>query len=172
MIAVSDLSGSSGPVEQHRASSISSPAGCFRRGTRNSGWQGGAVIDYLHDNFYIKMDLLQVRSEVSYIYHCHELGLWSAVHLRSDTQASPAFFTQQPTVTWQSNDQFNLFYRYTFCNGGVGRTWGGLSGVGDIIFGSDARRRFRSAGPLQLVTNYLIPAPTRRCPTPSKKAGA
>ncbi len=137
VIAVSDLSGSVTPVNSTREQYFVT-SGLFRRATRNSGWQGGAVVDYLHDNFYIKMDLLQVRSEISYIYHSHELGFWSAVHIRSDKQTSPAFFSQQPTVTWQANDQFNMFYRYTFCNGGVGRTWGGLSGVGDIILGSDA----------------------------------
>ena len=52
---------------------------------RQRGLQGGAVIDYLHDNFYIRLNLLQVRSELSYIYNCHEVGLWSAVHLRSNT---------------------------------------------------------------------------------------
>ena len=156
VIAVSDLSGSVTPVNSTREQYFVT-SGLFRRATRNSGWQGGAVVDYLHDNFYIKMDLLQVRSEISYIYHSHELGFWSAVHIRSDKQTSPAFFSQQPTVTWQANDQFNMFYRYTFCNGGVGRTWGGLSGVGDIILGSDALAPLSERWAIQAVTNYLIP---------------
>ena len=53
--------------------------GLFRRAASNQGLQGGAVIDYLHDNFYVHMDLLQVRPELSYVIGGgHEFGLWAA----------------------------------------------------------------------------------------------
>jgi hypothetical protein len=155
VIEVSDLSGGAGPVNSTREQYFIT-SGLFRRAQYNSGLQAGAVVDYLHDNFYTRINLLQVRAEGSYVWHSHEVGLWSAVHLRSDTQTPPAWFGKS-SVTWQSNDQFNLFYRYTFCNGGVARMWIGLSGVGDLIFGSDATAPLSERWAIQAVYNYLIP---------------
>jgi len=82
--------------------------------------------------------------------------VWAAVHAKSDTRPAPAFL-QTPTVTWQSNDQYNLFYRYRFCNGATARTWIGLSSHSDVIFGSDATAPLSERWAIQIAYNYLWP---------------
>ena len=94
-------------------------SGIFRRAACNRGFQGGVVLDYLADNFYVHANLWQMRGEVSYVFAPHELGFWFAAHLNSKTQTSNLLF-EQNSVTWQATDQFNFFYRYTFANGSFG----------------------------------------------------
>ena len=155
VIAVSDFEGGAGVVNHHREQYFVT-TGLFHRANCFQGLQGGAVVDYLHDDFYVSMNLLQVRAEVSYLYRRHEIGVWAAVHTNHDTQTAPAFFNQS-TVSWQSNDQYNLFYRYSFAGGGVGRRWIGLTEQADIIFGSDATVPLSQTWGIQAAYNYLLP---------------
>ena len=154
-IALSDLDGGGGVVNRRRDQYFVT-TGLFRRAGCSQGLQGGAVLDYLHDEFYVNMNVLQIRSEISYVLHKHEVGVWAAVHAKSDTRPAPAFL-QTPTVTWQSNDQYNLFYRYRFCNGATARTWIGLSSHSDVIFGSDATAPLSERWAIQIAYNYLWP---------------
>ncbi|HEY2892662.1 MAG TPA: DUF6666 family protein, partial [Pirellulales bacterium] len=123
---------------------------CYR------GWQGGLVVDYLADNFYVNMNLAQIRGEVSYLFAPHELGFWFAAHLNSDSQTATTLLGQN-SVTWQAMNQYNFFYRYTFANGSYARTWAGLSGHADGIFGSDAVVPFSNRWGMQASYNYLLP---------------
>jgi hypothetical protein len=154
-IIASDFEGQSGPL-QHRRTQYYVTTGLFRRADWNGGLQGGAVFDYLHDDFYVNMDLMQIRGEISYVYHGHELGFWFAAHTNGDTQAAPTFLEQQ-SVTWQANDQYNGYYRYQFCNGAVARSWIGLTSHADGIFGGDATIPFAKKWAIQTSYNYLLP---------------
>jgi hypothetical protein len=156
-IAVSDFEGKTGPFNNTREQYFVT-TGLFRRAACNYGWQGGAVFDYLHDNFYTQMNLGQVRAEISYQACGHEVGVWAGVHVRSDTKtaAAAAAFAQN-SVTFQSTDQINLFYRRRFANGGVARTWIGGTNNNGMIWGSDATAPLSERWAIQASYNYLWP---------------
>jgi hypothetical protein len=155
LIAVSDFAGGSGVVS-HQRDQYFVTGGLFHRATCNSGFQAGVVADYLRDNFYVSMNILQVRAELSYLRYCNEIGFWTAVHTNTDTQAAPSFL-QQSTVTWQANNQYNVFFRRRFCNGGFGRMWIGLTNYGDVLWGSDVTAVLSETWALQAAYNYLLP---------------
>ncbi len=155
-IVVSNLSGSGGPLASTREQYFAT-TGLFRRAASNQGLQGGAVIDYLHDNFYVHMDMLQVRPELSYVIGGgHEFGLWAAVNLTNETKSAPAF-VGTPTVTWLATDQYNFFYRRSFSSGGVGRAWVGFTEQRDVTFGADATAPLSENWAIQASYNYLLP---------------
>ncbi|REK19590.1 MAG: hypothetical protein DWQ37_00545 [Planctomycetota bacterium] len=153
---VSDFEGRSGPLG-HRRTQLFATTGLFRRAAGERGLQGGCVVDYLRDDFYIQMDLVQVRAEASYFYHGHDIGFWGAFHTNTTTHVGSTPITGQQTFSYQTVDQYNLFYRYQFCNGTFCRTWFGLSGFGDGIFGSDATVRVSERIGLLATYNYLLP---------------
>lgn len=167
-IVVSDLSGSSGPLGTTREQYFVT-TGFFRRATLNQGFQGGVVLDYLHDNFYVKMDLLQIRPDISYVV-CggHEFGFWGAISLKSETKTAPAF-VGTPTVTWQAVDQYNFYYRRTFAAGGYGRTWVGFTEQGDVMFGSDTTIPLAEQWGIQGAYNYLLPTGNNPVPANTRE---
>lgn len=156
-LVLSDFEGHSGPLE-HRRSQFFVTSGLFHRAVCGNGLQGGAVLDYLRDDFYIQMDMVQIRAEVSYLYCYHEVGFWGAFHTNTSTHLG-SFSPDEPleTFSFQANNQYNLFYRYQFCNGTFCRTWMGLSGHGDGIFGSDATVYISQRLGLVATYNYLLP---------------
>jgi hypothetical protein len=167
-ILASDFEGNSGPLGSKRTQSYVT-TGLFRRAQGYRGFQGGVVFDYLHDDFYVAMDLMQIRGELSYVFKHHELGFWFATHTNSDTQTAPSFLDQQ-TVTWQANDQYNIFYRYQFCNGAVARTWAGLSSHGDGIFGGDGTVPLSPKWAVATSYNYLLPRSDASVPSNTKES--
>ena len=65
------LDGSAVGTDQRNQAFVT--GGLFRR--VDLGLQGGLVVDYLHDDWIYKADLLQLRGELSYLLSpCHELG--------------------------------------------------------------------------------------------------
>ncbi|MEX2112524.1 MAG: DUF6666 family protein [Pirellulales bacterium] len=154
-VAFSDFTGSTGLADRSRTQ-IFVTGGFFRRAPCNQGLQGGAVLDYLYDDWYVTMNLTQVRAEVGYLWGFHEIGLWAAAHTNSDTQNAPATF-ETSTVTWQANDQYNLYYRANFSYGAVARMWVGLSGHGDVLFGGDAIAPLSESYAILISQNYLMP---------------
>jgi hypothetical protein len=154
-VIASDFEGRSGPLQHRRVQSYLT-TGFFHRAKDCRGLQGGAVFDYLNDDFYVNMNLMQIRGEIGYVYKGHELGFWFAAHTNSDSKTAPDFLEQQ-SVTWQANDQYNGYYRYQFCNGTVARSWIGLSSHGDGIFGGEATVPFAKKWALQTSYNYLLP---------------
>jgi hypothetical protein len=156
-IAVSDFEGKTGPFNSTREQYFVT-TGLFRRAACNYGWQGGAVFDYLHDNFYTQMNLGQVRAEISYQACGHEVGFWAGAHVMSDTKTAPAAAAfAQNSVTFQTTNQYNIFYRRRFCNGGVARTWIGGTNNNGMIWGSDATAPLSERWAIQASYNYLWP---------------
>ena len=133
-------------------------AGLFRR-ARRRGWQGGAVFDYLHDNYYVKYNVGQVRAELSYLTPCgHEFGFFGAWAVRPGqghltNAASGLGFTQG----FQTINYYNLFYRYNLPNGTWGRLWGGASGTSGGMVGADFRMPVAHNWDLNGMFNFLIP---------------
>ena len=151
-----DFQGSNGLVNSSRNQWFVT-TGLFRRAMCNEGLQGGAVLDYLSDNFYVNMNLFQVRAEIGYVWNRHEVGFWTAAHTNSDTQAVPVAFGV-PTVTWQANNQYDLYYRYYYNYNTVGRMWVGLTSYGDVLFGGDATATLNDQWAVQVAYNYMIPS--------------
>lgn len=156
-LIASDFEGRSGPLG-HRRFQFFGTMGVFRRAVGGRGFQGGAVVDYLRDDFYIQMDLTQVRAQASYQYCYHEVGFWGAFQGNTSTHRG-SFFPDEPlqTFSFQATSQYNAFYRYQFCNGTYCRTWAGLSDHGDGIFGSDATVYISPKVGLLATYNYLLP---------------
>lgn len=152
----SDFAGRTGPLG-HRRAQFFVTSGVFRRAVGGNGWQGGAVVDYLRDDFYIQMDLTQVRAELSYLYCHHEVGFWGAFSGNTSTHWGDIPGTPWQSYSFEGNNQYNAFYRYEFCNGTVCRTWCGLSAHGDAIFGGDTTVRLTEHTGLMANYNYLLP---------------
>ena len=73
-------------------------------------------------------------------------------------------------VTWLANDQYNLFYRYQFCNGATARTWAGLSSHGDVIFGGDGTVPLSPRWAVSTSYNYLLPRNDPTIPNNTKES--
>ncbi|MGQ9576245.1 MAG: DUF6666 family protein [Thermoguttaceae bacterium] len=126
--------------------------GLFRRAVCG-GLQGGAVFDFVHDNYYDKADLKQVRSETSIVLGgCHEVGYWGAYAVGHDRLATQ----EQDFELLEPNDIFAAFYRCRF-GGGQGRIWGGATGNGEGILGADATVPLGGAWALEPSFTYLVP---------------
>jgi hypothetical protein len=152
----SDFAGRTGPLG-HRRAQFFVTSGVFKRVSCERGFQGGAVVDYLRDDFYIQMDLTQVRGELSYVCHGHEFGFWGAFTGNTSTHLGEIPGGPMTEYSFEATSQYNLFYRYESCNGTFCRTWGGLSGHGDGIFGGDATVRISKKIGLMANYNYLLP---------------
>jgi hypothetical protein len=156
-LAFSDFTGSTVLTPRSRTQ-VFVTGGFFHRAPCNHGLQGGAVIDYLYDDWYVTMNLTQIRAEVGYLWGFHEIGLWAAARTNSDTQNTPNNFpVDTSTVTWQATDQYNLYYRANFSYGAVARMWVGLSGHGDVLFGGDAIAPLSESYAILISQNYLMP---------------
>jgi hypothetical protein len=156
-LVASDFEGRSGPLG-HRRYQFFGTMGVFHRAMCGRGFQMGAAVDYLRDDFYIQMDLTQVRAELSYQYCYHEVGFWGAFQGNTSTHVGQ-FTGDDPleTFSFQGTSQYNVFYRYQFCSGTYCRTWAGLSDHGDGIFGSDATIYISPKVGLVATYNYLLP---------------
>lgn len=138
-------------------------AGLFHRAFYNRGLQGGVVVDYLNDNYYVNSNLTQVRSEISVLGPCgHEFGFWGAFATRTNGVLIAPANNQQ----FQPIDQYAFFYRRTSPIGAQGRLWAGFTGpvVGSTtvgqsagLFGGDFRLPLSNKWDVVGGFNYLIP---------------
>ncbi len=127
--------------------------GLFKRAVCG-GLQGGAVFDYMHDNYYDRSDLKRIRSETSLVFDgLHEIGYWGAYGLGNDrlSLSGGRFEYLKP------NDIFSMFYRRHFTGGGQGRFWGGLTGMGQGVIGADASVPLGTNWALEQNFVFLIP---------------
>ncbi|MGW8257423.1 MAG: DUF6666 family protein [Thermoguttaceae bacterium] len=149
-------------------------AGVFRRAD-HAGWQWGVVFDLLHDTYYEASDLKQIRTETGYLFNeCFELGYSGAYGIGGDRVRSSTVTTDsfdipevQARISEITNrnidgqldptDQFVVYFRRYFCNGGDGRIFGGLTGNGDGLFGGDVWVPLGGSWAIQNSFNYLIP---------------
>jgi hypothetical protein len=136
--------------------------GLFHRPMNNHGWQGGVVWDWLHDEYYVTMNVSQLRGELSWL-SCghHEIGFWTALSTTPGSNFSPV---NDDDVTWEPIDMYALFYRRYFDNGAIGRFSAGFTGDGQGLLGADAIAPLSKRVALVVNANYIIgrndPAPT------------
>ncbi len=130
-------------------------AGLFHRAYYNHGWQGGAVVDYLRDNYYVTMNMTQIRAELSYVGVCgHEFGFWGTGGSKGDRQTiAGQRILAGNSFNFQPTSLYAFFYRKTNnCTGSQARFWAGFTepvGIGgnnflgtassSLMFGADFR---------------------------------
>lgn len=131
-------------------------AGLFIRADSCLPWQGGVVVDWLHDEYVVEYNVGQIRAELSRV-GCfgNEFGFMGAFRIKEDN-VNLGTGEFQGVATLQTVDQFCLFVRTHFDNCGEGRLWGGATGDGDGIFGGDYRIPLSDSFLLQGNFNYLI----------------
>jgi len=152
-----NLSGSDVTTEDRKQ--IFLTAGVFRRA--DWGLQGGAVVDYLHDDWYYDLDLVQVRTEVSWQFpDSHEFGIWMAFdsdHARTHSQVgkiNPSTVTED----WESTDLYAFFLRKSCHETGLsGRIMGGFTGNKDGLLGLDLQAPVTEKWAIEANAMYLIP---------------
>jgi hypothetical protein len=128
-------------------------AGLFRRAHDGYGLQGGFVYDYMHDNYWTKYSVGQIRIELSYLtFLGHEFGFWGAFSIHDGHD-----LVNGTPLGFQTIDMYNGFYRYTFDNGAQGRVWFGGTDNRQGIVGSDFRLPLANRWDLWGWYNYIIP---------------
>lgn len=131
--------------------------GVFYRPTRECGWQGGIVWDYLDDEFYDAVTVSQVRGNLSYVIDCSEVGFEFAAGVHGDTVHTPpatqAFGTES---VFRPVDLYELYYGRRLANGGEFKVYGGLAdGLGGIV-GSNLDIAISDSFSLQADFSYVI----------------
>jgi hypothetical protein len=135
--------------------------GLFRR--VDCGFQGGLVVDYLHEDWDMECDLVQLRGELSWMFPCHhELGFWFSASVQNDDVLFPFVNNLIPTgqaMHFEATDIYAFFYRLRFdeCRGGQGRLFGGFTGESDGILGGDILLPINNHWAFQADFTYLIP---------------
>lgn len=120
--------------------------GLFRRS--DWGFQGGLVVDYMHDEWDYQADLLQLRGELSYLFCCQdEIGFWftvgvnDAANLQMNrtnlSSVGNGITVSEGQGTLAVNDIYAFFYRRQFCSGGNGRIFGGFTNNSQGLVGAD-----------------------------------
>jgi hypothetical protein len=136
--------------------------GFFTRAFEGRGLQGGAVYDYLSDQYYDTVDVAQIRSELSYVWGYHEIGYWGAHNILNQN----SFFLPRPTATANGTtvDFYSAFYRLHFGDANEWRIWGGATANGEGIFGSQVRAPMTKSFAIEGMFTYLVPKASETIP--------
>lgn len=95
-----------------RRSQVFLTTGLFRR--VDYGFQGGMVVDYLHDDWIYQADLLQLRGELGFMLSpCHELGFRFTSSQRTDAAATVINGTDI-ALQLATLDTYRFYYRFGF----------------------------------------------------------
>jgi hypothetical protein len=126
------------------------------------GFQGGVVVDYMHDEWYYSLDIYQIRGEISWVNpECHEVGFWftTADNLQvTNSQIQVGTRDVRFEQNWEVTDIYAFFYRKRFCEtNGVLRGYGGFTENGDAIVGADATAPLSDSLAVSGAFTYLIP---------------
>ena len=136
--------------------------GFFTRAFEGRGLQGGAVYDYLSDQYIDTVDVAQIRSELSYVWGYHEIGYWGAHNILDQN----SFFLPRPaaTATGTTVDFYSAFYRLHFGDANEWRVWGGATANGEGIFGSSVRAPMTKSFAMEGMFTYLVPKASQTVP--------
>jgi len=131
--------------------------GFFTRAFEGNGLQFGAVWDYLQDDWIDNVDVAQIRAEISYVWHAHEIGFWGA--FQYDTVPFSGRLLAGHATTYEL---FNAFYRLQFGDANEWKVWGGASQNGDGYLGTLLRAPMTRSLALEGTFTYLIPKDSTR----------
>jgi hypothetical protein len=137
--------------------------GLFRR--VDWGFQGGVVVDYLHEDWFYEASSVQIRGELSWVYpQCHELGFWFTASTKQTTVENIDIDfdfddIDLAAVTVEPVDLFAFFYRRRFEHmcGGYGRFYAGFTGQSDGLIGADLKVPLIDNWAVESGFTYLIP---------------
>jgi hypothetical protein len=130
-------------------------AGIFRR--KPCGLQWGAAADWLDERYYVDMNLVQGRGEISWIFQRGgELG---AMVSSSSDHDEAEFFTGDAIEfdSWAATEQVAMFYRRPLSHCGEIRIWGGATSERDGILGGDLLAPISDRCAVAVIANYKIP---------------
>lgn len=139
MFSQTDFEGS--PYTENSRSQAFVTTGLFRR--VDWGLQGGVVVDFMNDHWYATSNLFQVRGEVGWVYPSgHEIGLWATRGINQSGDVANVVF-QGAAISGEVGsepiDLYAAYFRRTFCEGGDGRVFGGVTDNSQGIVGADFR---------------------------------
>jgi hypothetical protein len=147
-----NLSGATGLTDDVR-NQFFVTTGLFRR--VDCGLQFGAVIDYLHEDWDIELNLAQVRGEISWMFVTQsEFGFRYTGGVADDQSPAPPDLIG---IDWRPVDQYSLFARQKMSHCGEGQVWAGVSGEGEGILGASAILPLGDAVALAAEFAYLVP---------------
>ncbi|NDC63254.1 MAG: hypothetical protein EBZ59_04540 [Planctomycetia bacterium] len=129
--------------------------GFFTRAFEGRGLQGGAVYDYLRDDWFDGVDVAQVRGEISYVWGYHEAGFWAASNV-ANTQGVYANGSSPFNVA-STLDLYAAFYRLQFGDANEFKFWGGATGYGSGLVGSTIRAPMGRSFALEGAFAYVMP---------------
>ncbi len=152
----STLETPSGRLQRNGRDQVFVTTGFFTRAFEGRGLQGGAVYDYLHDNWLDNTDVAQLRYELSYVWGYHELGFWGSSNI-GDQNGIFGPITKSRGVA-STVDLYTAFYRLQFGDANEWKVWGGASGFGDGVVGSIVRAPLSRNWGLEGYFTYLIPS--------------
>jgi len=130
--------------------------GFFHRPECGEGFQGGAVYDFLKDEFYDDFEVGQIRAEISYLFRAHEIGFWTST-AGHDDEGEPVGTVSPFGPTFEPIDLYAFFYRHHFNCGNEIRVWGGFTGESDGMVGADMNVPLSETFALQTMFNYVSP---------------
>jgi hypothetical protein len=133
--------------------------GFFTRAFEGRGLQGGAVYDYLSDNWFDNVDVSQIRAEISYVWGYHEVGFWGAANL-GDQNGLFSPITKSNGVA-STLDLYTGFYRLQFGDANEWKVWGGGTSANDGIVGTLVRAPMGRSLALEGTFTYVIPGKTQ-----------
>jgi hypothetical protein len=133
-------------------------SGVFYRPTRECGWQGGVVFDYLDDQFYNSVTVSQIRGNLSYVVDMSEFGFEFAAGTHDDTIKAPVTtIAALPSTVYSPVDLYTLYYGRRLANGGQVKAFAGLAdGLGAIV-GADLDIAISNSFSLEGDFAYVIP---------------
>jgi hypothetical protein len=149
----SNLSGSTGVTNDVR-NQLFITGGLFRR--VDCGLQFGAVVDWLHEDWDIELDLAQVRGEISWVFLTQgEFGFRYTGGVADDSSPTPPDLVG---IDWMPVDQYALFVRQKVPGlGGEAQVWAGVSGEGEGILGAQAMMPLGQNIAVSADFAYLVP---------------
>lgn len=160
--AQSQLNGTESPNSSESHTQHFTTLGLFRR-TRD-GLQFGSAWDTLVDRRHNARTFHQIRSEISWLDSCtHEFGFGATVgimnhSLEEDEQnGGNGEDDEDSEFSWESADQYVLFYRVHGKRGGEGRFFAGWSDDSDGILGADMLLPVHDRWSVQTGFTYMIP---------------
>jgi hypothetical protein len=129
--------------------------GFFTRAFEGRGLQGGAVYDYLSDNWYDTSDVAQIRSEISYVWGYHEFGYWGSHNIGDQSTLFGPIRNNEGIAS--TLDLYCGFYRLQFGDANEWKVWGGAVDGGGGIVGSMLRAPIARSLALEGTFTYVIP---------------
>ncbi|MFM8986906.1 MAG: DUF6666 family protein [Planctomycetia bacterium] len=133
--------------------------GFFTRAFEGRGLQGGAVYDYLSDNWFDNVDVSQIRAEISYVWGYHEIGFWGAANLGDQTGLFGPITRNNGLAS--TLDLYTGFYRLQFGDANEWKVWGGGTSENDGIIGTLVRAPMGRSLAMEGTFTYVIPGQTQ-----------